>query len=135
MTVPPATKNGFSHFIPLDNLRRKLLLDLIAAGGVHPDAISFDEFASEKISQGKCKIVNASGAIVGDVICVDEMGIIGLAMLRLDDLISTAQMKACLQESTDGATSDAIPDKFGVEIFPFQPEWWPSIDYATGSEA
>jgi hypothetical protein len=102
--------------------------------------VSFVEFADKILADNRCKVLNIKGKQVGDVISADANGVIGLAIIRLDDLIEPSQLRASVVpevETLAPATSTenfASEERSGIEIFPFRPDWWPEVDPLTGAD-
>jgi folate-binding protein YgfZ len=130
MTIPPLKVKEMPNFSPLCELRRQLLKDLINKGGRHPEAISFDELSSESIKEGRCKVFNAENKHIGEVIGADYNGVIGLAIIRLEDLKCASQLRVIMSSDNTNNISDA--ESSGVPIYPFRPDWWPDKDPLTG---
>lgn len=135
MTIPPLQASSPPNFSRLCGLRQELLKDLISKGGVHPEAVSFDEFDGNTIKEGRCKVINAEDKQVGEVISADDNGVVGLAIIRLEDLKSSSQLRAAIvpdEESIPVTGKSNIVA--GVNIFPFRPDWFPDIDPITGQD-
>lgn len=136
--MPPASNDlkALNNFTFLCDLRKAMLHSLIKGGGVHPEAVSFDEFDHTAVADGKSKVINSLGKVVGDIICTDDIGVIGLALIRLDELRSSSQLHSVLLSGEESDTSEIETDAdlTGVQIYPFRPDWWPDLDPVTGKK-
>jgi folate-binding protein YgfZ len=137
MTIPPLQVSSLPNFSRLCGLRQELLIHLISKGGKHPEAVSFDEFDGNAIKKGYCKVVNAEDKQVGEVISTDDNGVIGLAIIRLEDLKSSSQLRVAIVPDDELVAVEGkskVAADGGVNIFPFRPDWFPDIDPITGQD-
>ena len=65
---------------------------------------------------------------IGDVICVDEAGIVGLALIRFEELLTPDSLSVVLSE--EGGSGES-PGGGRVDVYTFMPSWWPELDPIT----
>jgi hypothetical protein len=70
--------------------------------------------------------------IVGEVVSPPETSPgVGLGLFRLDALYTPSKTLKMIYP-IDGSQSDVAKVDDSLQIFPFQPLWWPQIDTETG---
>ena len=78
---------------------------------------------------------DSNSEAIGEIICIDSHGLVGLAMIRLSELNSVnnnqehIKFKACLSDDTGKSLSGS-----DFSIYPFKPDWWLDEDPVTGKK-
>ena len=125
------SKENFNNFECLQRNQRQIMDALVAE---YDKVLHVDKLGtySQMLAEKKCKmsiikenIVNRTERKkVGDVLCVDDTGTLGLALVRIEELLSASILSILVETGED--------QEEGITVYTFMPEWWPVHDPVTG---
>jgi hypothetical protein len=92
--------------------------------------IEFSNSSNRINFEEKMKIVNENNKSIGEILCFDDLNVIGLSIINLEELVLSKKFYATIKENSTTIENGITH----TEVVPFRPSWWPDVDPFNGRE-